>query len=897
MSTIRQGIQDFLKSREAESPFLIPLWSKELESQFLVHEGNVETEDDTKCWTDGEETWAAHRWPYNARNDPNYTDRTITFSPGSHLSKIGSTWWDWEKKESVAVSFDIDVSDDGHAETTNTVTETELEDVVERLKKLPYVTLVRSTGGKGVHVYVFFDKENRPKTNNHNEHTRIALAVLAKMSIDGEYDFSQHMDVRGVILWFWSDSSDAYHSGFSLIKKASNELTEKEIEEYLDSLVVSKKRITTVGGFDDDGQPVESQRNTDGYKAFELDDEHKRILRDLEKLDYDYIWKKDWNMVHTNTRALRELHQKYKAEGRPLKGIFETTSIGHVTKPNCFMTPRPDGSFQVKRFGNGIAEHPSWNLKDQDTWCYYNQGTPVSSVLQKFASRVDSNKYIFEAAELEAAMSALGHTLGESVSAIATPVTVHRKRDGTFYATSKDPGSFSGWTPTKEGQKRDLPIVESEATRKNTVLEDIDDIARYLLTPQYEQWGWALKTSIGWIMHPNYEIVQPKIMTMFGKESTYIKSLMHENPWILNNTPFGPEYPDSGQRKWNYNSAQLAVDPSDFPGPHPHWDKIYSHLGESLNEVAKNTEWCQQWGITSGADYLRFWMASLIQFPFEPLPYLFFYGPQNGGKSMFHESAAIFLSDNAVEDASPALTNKSGFNYEISKAVIGRIEEKDLSRAGDTYARVKDWITSRRLTITKKGETPYWQPNILKLVQMSNSPLALSIEGGDTRVTAFATSIITDIIPRTLLETKLLEEAPFFVRTLLTTHIPDTFDRLRVPMLASADKDDLESMNQKPWEAFASDTLRECQGNKVKFSEFHTAYKDYCATSGTMNPVSAKALLQLVRGRGDKYLVGVGSGKQAYIGNVSMGNETPPLKPKLVLSDNGRLVRCTLSRS
>ncbi len=893
MSTIRKGIQDFLKSREKSSPFLIPLWSIDLESQFIVHEGNVETAEDSNCWTDGSETWAPHRWPYNASSDPNYSDRPLKFSPGAHLSRIGSTWWDWKAKESAAVVFDIDMSDDGHASTTNTVSEKELEKIVAKLKALPYVTLVRSTGGKGIHVYVFFDPDDRPKANNHNEHTQVSFATLAKMTRDAGYDFSQHMDVKGVVFWFWADTSDDTHPGFKLVQKASSMLKAEEIKEYQSNALAGPNRKVSIGGFDDDGQPVESTGSTDGYKAFPLEEEHKRILKDLEKLDYDYIWKADFNMVHTNTRALRELFQKYEKEGHPLRGIFETTSIGHVSKPNCFMTPRSDGSFQVKRFGNGIAEHASWNIKDQDTWCYYNQAPPVSNVLKKFSATTGTSKYIFEAAELEAAMGALGHSLGESISAINTPVTVHRKKDGTFYATCTDTGAYPGWTSTADGQKRTLPIVEQQTTRNNTLLEDIDDVARFLLTPQKEKYGWALKTNVGWIMHPSYELLQPKISTMFGKEATYIKALMAENPWILDNTPFGQEYPDSEERTWNYNSAQLSVSPSDEPGPHPYWDRVYGHLGKSLDEVAQSTEWCQRWGIVTGADYLRFWMASLIQFPFEPLPYLFFYGPQNGGKSAFHESACLIFSGVSVKDAKGALTNDQGFNYEISKTVIGYIEEQDLSlSSNNVYSRLKDWITAKTLTIIKKGETPYSQPNILKLVHSSNSPTAVSVEGGDTRITAIAVALLGEIIPRSLLESKMLVEAPYFVRTLLTTHLPDTHDRLRVPMLASEDKEDLESMNLKPWEAFAANALTECVGHQVKFSEFYEEYKTYCTKRGLINPVSAKALLQLIRGRGDKYLVGIGNGKQAYLANVSMGPETVQPGVRLILAENGRLVKC-----
>ena len=156
MSTIRKGIETFLQNRKDHSPFLIPLWSTDLESQFLVHPGSVEVQEGAKCWTDGEEEWAAHRWPYKAGSDPYYKDKPLKFNPASHISRVGSTWWNWKTKRSVAVAFDIDMEDDGHASTTNTVTEKQLDGVVGRLKEIPYVTIIRSTVGKGDHFYVFF---------------------------------------------------------------------------------------------------------------------------------------------------------------------------------------------------------------------------------------------------------------------------------------------------------------------------------------------------------------------------------------------------------------------------------------------------------------------------------------------------------------------------------------------------------------------------------------------------------------------------------------------------------------------------------------------------------------------------------------------------------------------
>lgn len=897
MSSIRQGISTFLQSRIDSSQFLISKWNQDLESQFLVHPGSVEVDGTSKCWTDGSEVWANHRWPYKAGSDPNYRDKDLKFSPASHLSRVGSTWWNWKKKKSIAVAFDIDTTDD-HAATTTTVNKSQIDDIIDRLGKLDYVTLVRSTGGSGIHIYVFFDETDLPDAINHNEHTQVALATLEKMKRDANYDFSQHMDVKGVVFWFWSDTSGPDHPGFELVKESTNSIGAAHIAEWMGASLKSPNRKLVVKGFDDNDEPTHSEVEGGGYKVRALDETHKTILKELEKSDYTFIWNAEYNMAHTHTIALKELFDRLKEEGRPLIGIFFTTSSGtssgsDKTKPNCYITPREDGAFQVKRFGSGITEHESWMSSGGDTWCYFNHGAPVLQVLKKKSSTMPKdNQYVFEAKELESALTSLGHTLGDSHKQISSAVTVSRKRDGSFHASIKEQGNFDGWVSTKEGMTRSLPIVQTNEQRCTTVLDEVDAIARNLVTPQHEPYGWALKTSVGWVLHGGCDAIMATIRQLFGKESNFVRSLMDQEPWVLCNYPFDQEYPTGKGRLWNKFAPQLSIEPADKPGPHPSWDMIHDHLGYSLDDSAKTTEWCQQWGITSGGDYLRFWLASLIQFPKEPLPYLFFYGPQYSGKSMFHESASILFTLGSVESCASALTNSQGFNFEIANAVIGFVEEKELAAGRDgAYARMKEWITGRRLTVIKKGETPYSQPNFLKMVHMANSPTACPMEDGDTRITAIAANILTNRVPPGVMNKKLREEAPFFLRTLLTTHLPESPDRLRVPMLSSADKAALESMNQLPWESFAAEAMHSCEGGKVKFTEFYEKYYQHCI-SNAKAPKKSRAILQLIRNRSDKYQVGLGPGKQMYIANVSLSPDEAPRGKRFEIH-SGRLVRCT----
>ena len=887
MSTIRKGIETFLLARQGDSPYLIERWSPQLESQFLVHPGSNEVEEGSNVWTDGKQEWCNHRWPYRAGSDPDYKDKTLRFDPAVHLSRIGSTWWNWVTKRSVAVAFDIDM-EEGHAPSTTTVTEKQLEGVVARLKQLPYVTLVRSTGGKGVHVYVFFDEDDQPEAANHNEHTQVALAVLEKMTEDSDYNYAQHMDVKGVIFWFWSDTSPEGHPGFSLLQEATDPLGWNDIQDYAGKSLRNPNRKTKFKGFDDSGNSVESDSE---YKVYDLDDEHKSILKELEMLDYSFIWNGEFNMAHTHTCALKELYERRKQAGNPIKGMFETLSGGtDKSKPNCYITPRSDGVFQVKRFGVGITEHPLWHKHNNSTWCYYNQDVSTDHVLASFcSSKPTDNKFVFEPAKLKEAMEALGHEFNYHLQG---SVEVIRKSDGSFVANTKD--QVPEWSQGKSGSSLSLPVVSNPEVRVSTTLEEADKVARRLITEQKDPYGWAVQTNAGWIVDGGYDHVGPIVEQKFGKDAKFVKAALLENPWILTCTPFSPEY--IGDRKWNKNAPQLAIEPASEPGPHPHWDMIYDHIGSSLNTAVRNTLWCQQWGLQTGADYLRCWMTSLIRYPLEPLPYLFLYGPQDSGKSIFHESASMLFTHGSVVSASGALTNASGFNYEIANCVIGFIEEKDLSAVREgAYSRMKEWVTGRTLTVTKKGETPYTQPNILKMVQMANSPTSCPMEDGDTRITALAISILGDKkIPKGLMERRLRAEAPFFLRTIMTTHLPDTPDRLRVPMLASRDKVELEAMNQKPWEAFAADTLRPCQGALVKFTDFYAEYVKFC-TLNNMNPEKNKSLLQLLRNRSDKYVIGVGKGKQNYIANVSLDpEETPGDAPYQLNEKNGRLVKCTV---
>src|SRR5690606_9880075 len=115
-----------------------------------------------------------------------------------------------------------------------------------------------------------------------------------------------------------------------------------------------------------------------------------------------------------------------------------------------------------------------------------------------------------------------------------------------------------------------------------------------------------------------------------------------------------------GGRAWNRDAAQHRYQPAqlaDDEAPrHPHWDRVLRHCFSDLDGPLRKLDWAARNNIKSGRDYGLAWVACLLRCPFDPLPYLFFWGEQNSGKSIFHESVSLLMTK-GVASADRALTN------------------------------------------------------------------------------------------------------------------------------------------------------------------------------------------------------------------------------------------------
>src|SRR5262249_53744650 len=148
--------------------------------------------------------------------------------------------------------------------------------------------------------------------------------------------------------------------------------------------------------------------------------------------------------------------------------------------------------------------------------------------------------------------------------------------------------------------------------------------------------GWAAAKDNGDWMRKFASSIKMMLMAMLSMSRVEAETIMghlEEDPWKLVSEPLKPEYPEPGERKWNLHAPRLRCEP--VQGPTPTWDAIESHLMREADDYIPQS--LKAVGINSGGQYLRAWAATIIRDPLLRLPYLFFFGEENNGKSSYWE--------------------------------------------------------------------------------------------------------------------------------------------------------------------------------------------------------------------------------------------------------------------
>ncbi len=877
MPQVSEALCNFLQARKSPANAdLVDRWSTAMETQVNVVAGDGEPVAGKKStWSNGSDTWYSIRIPKNAATEPTWEDHKIGYPFDLYAEGIGMTGWDWKARRSRHFGYDFDALT-GHAQGIG-IEEKALERVKEAACALPYVEVRRSTGGGGIHLYVYLDDAG-VLTGNHTEHAALARCILGMMSAEVGFDFASAIDACGHVMWIWHRKMTAENHGLEIIKPADRRLGATDLPaNWRDHIEVVKGRRTKVRineVAEDDMDPFEALASS--RKIIPLDDSHKAQIEALMRSGYTALWVADHHLLQTHTKALEELLSGPEGKALKLVGVFKTISEGRDPgTPNCFLFPLPGGAWRAYRFSPGIAEADTWTQDGQGwTTCYFNRYPDLKTACTLLGGvEREQGGYVFSSptAAVQAA-----RTLGEELTLPDIgdrKVTLKAHKDGRLVVEierKRDEKPLEGWDDKKGRYVKIFTVKTDPQDDDELDFNEFDGIIRALETTAIEHAGWVTKKGKEWVRQPATNVKM--VLQSLGQSKPDAEAIMGAavaRGWRLVNLPFREEYP--GGRQWNLDAAHFRFNPAELADDeapcHPHWDLIFDHIGHELTPALRELPWAIDAGIRTGADYLRRWVACAFRDPFQPTPYLFFFGPENSGKSIFYESLQLLVTKGVVK-ADRALAGRDGFNGELSGAIICAVEEVDLSKCAGAHARIKEWVTGRTISIRKMRHDSFEQPNATHWVQTANSRDNCPIFPGDTRITAVYVSDLLEEqrIAKPKLESLLAQEAPHFLHTLMCLELPPMLDRLRLPVVATASKRDAEESNQTPIEQFIAECCEETPDRHTLLTEFYDRFQQWLPA----NEKHAWSKIRVGRELPVRHSKRVGHANQKYVSHVTL---------------------------
>jgi hypothetical protein len=834
-------IKSFLEQKTL--PDLAALYNHNMEVQVLVAQDNGERVEDEyqgirwQGWRgpDGS-IWKSFRIPYKAHSEPEYEDKPMSFDLAQHADGIGMTGWDWANRISRWVAFDFDAilgHSTGHKKK---LSEEELEEVQKYVREIDWVTIRKSTSGKGLHLYV--DLVPFP-TANHTEHGALARAILGMLSAKCRFDFESKADQCGGNMWVWHRKMVGT-DGLQVIKPGTR-LAEIPPNWRDHTDVVAGRRRRNRPAFVDDIPRDDKEQMFDELTAqrmrVKLDDMHAKLKDYLEQVQHPGWWDHDHHMLITHTIYLKEAH-----DALSMIGPFETKSPGSDRNtPNCFAFPIKNGGWSVRRYTLGVEESSTWKQDGRGwTQCFLNKAPDLEMAARACEGvELKSGGWVFREADIAIkAANMLGAYPKIPIFMGNRETVIEKHKDGkrivmtlTYNEAVDRANELQGWHIKGSKATR---IYETKAPpQEETEVANYDESIRHLVTETGSDYGWMLNTSGAWRTEPleHLKIVLKGAFGFSPKEVNVVLGGSIFQYWTLVNRPFEDEYPAGTGREWNRNAPQIRFHPTEDSNKltYPTWMRILRHCGASLDSVLTKNQWAKSNGIITGADYLKCWIASMFKDPLQPLPYLFFYSSeQDTGKSIFHEALNLLITCGVVR-ADNALISPSGFNGELENAVLCVIEETDLRQNKTAYNRIKDWVTSIHLSIHKKQQTPYSIKNATHYVQMANRREYCPVFPGDTRITMLHVDALhpSELIPKRQMLTLLEKEAPDFLAEILNLEIPSSGDRLNIPAIETPDKVDASEANLTDLEAFLKECCFHVTGKKIKFRTFYERFMEW----------------------------------------------------------------------
>jgi hypothetical protein len=716
-----------------------------------VPNGKGRLDGDVKFWND--------HYPKDAKDCPKWNKPpTWRYPLDEYVQEVGTTGF--SRSGNQQWGYDLDAVF-GHGKG---LSDHRLKQIQAAVEPLDYVEIRRSTRGKGIHLYI----RGKIDLANHTEHAAVGRALLGKLCLGAGLDFAHDVDVCGGNMWFVSRRATAENQGFELLKPATRTLSTEEIpanwRDHLD--VVNRKRARVALSNDD--QAAELATTT------VADQTHKRILAELQQTGYALLYVPDYACWHCHTKALEIVHKKLG-----LKGYYETVSDGSdPATPNCYIFLRPDGMLYVVRF-NCHTEHSSWaRTENGDAACLYNRPvdlkTACTIVSGVWTGAGCTCHTLAQAAQLAALF---GFDLPQLQN--ERPITFKHMDSHTICAeTAQIKGeTILGWGL---GFRKLVVTFDVEPNPEDE--HDYDVVGRHVVTVEKENAGWLMRTDDKeWIFDAKDTVID-RVCDYFdipSRQRSNVAGRIASRPYRLVSEPYQPEFlPD---RQWNKFGAQLAVAPT-YGGIHPHYDRILRHVGAGLDKVVKENAWCQQWGITTGYQFLLLWCALLVRRPKQHLPMLYLYSyERDNGKSAFYKALGLLFAKGFV--AGVSLLNER-FNKMMAGAVLVYLDEEKISP--EQGQKVKVYIDADNIPLRMMRTDAFMFPNVSHWIATYNFDDGVPVEDGDERVIMLEVPVLydEDKIPwREVMLPALESERSDFLGTLMTTNLPTSNFRLYLPIL------------------------------------------------------------------------------------------------------------------
>ncbi|HID93314.1 MAG TPA: hypothetical protein EYP60_04370 [bacterium (Candidatus Stahlbacteria)] len=874
-----EAVSNFLKT--SISP-IAKLYNPDMEVQVNVAKDNGIRIRGTfkgrnwRGWKDPEtdEQWKSFRIPWNADTEPEYTDTRLNFDLAKHVEGIGMTGWDWKNKQSLWVGYDFDaiVTHDKGLSAEG------LAELERKTSAIPWVTLLRSTGGKGIHLYLFFDKPI--PTKNHTEHAAIARSLLSTLTIETGFNFSANVDTVGSVLWCYHRKQEGTQ-GLTFIKEGQKFPIAKIPKNWREHIgVCNRSKKKTHSG----DKSIESLSSA--MKSFFLEEMHLIILKWIsDHAERDWWWDADYNMLICHTYDLKKCHTELK-----LRGIFETNSTGSSDQ-NCFAFPAKGGSFVVRRHGSRTAEARTWII-DESGWtkCMFNAEPSVhDACVTCDALENAKGEFVFaNCKKVKQAMKLLNlkFNFPDHFKERQANIKVKGNKLIVMIEAEKGDAKVDGFLKEKKYWVKVLIYKE-----EHEEVPSQDTLVRHVISQKMEA-GWYVSINDDWVFESKSNVVSVLVSQMVGYKRQEIEQMIGKSildPWTLVNKPFEDEY--LGGRQWNKDAAQLSIRP--VQGKIEYWWDLLEHLGSGLDEAVQNNIWCQHNSITSGADYLFAWIAYMFQRPNEPLPYLFFFGEQKTGKSTLHEALSLLFKNKiGYARADQALKNISGFNSELAHSVLCVVEETDLSRNQLAANRIKDWVTGMTLSINTKHKNVYEIENTTHWIQCANDAKYCPIFRGDTRIVVVEVPTLEKEIPKQQFLQKLEDEISALLYDIIHYELPESEGRLQLPVIGTEVKSEIMADNFNPLEQFIQEKIYIKKGHLISFDEFYNTFQIWLAQnlpasqsdwSSRTTSLKLPKVPPMVKGQ-------MGGDNKTYVGNVSFFNDVDDLDYEFILQKK-RLVK------